>query len=59
MSVGFNAGTDGSGMELASENDVTEVSAGGDDGGEGIVVRCRVLGRVDLGEELEGVRATI
>lgn len=53
MSVGFDAGTDGSGMELAPEDDVAEVSAGGDDGGEGIVVRSRVLGRVDMSEELE------
>lgn len=50
----IEAGTGGVGMELGAGDRVTEVGAGGDGGGEGVMVEPEVVGSVDLVEELEG-----
>lgn len=50
MRVGSEARGYSMGVELVSECALAEIRAGGDSGGEGVVVWFGVLGRVDLGE---------
>lgn len=59
MGVGFEPGTDGVGVDLSSCGGGVVVGGGGEGGGEGVVVRPEVVGRVDLLEEMEGIRVIV
>lgn len=49
----------GVGVELGASARVTEVGAGGEGSRQGVMVRSKKVGRVDLVEELEGVRILV
>lgn len=55
MRVGFEASSDGVGVELGPENDVAGVSTGRDGCRERVVVWSYGLRGQDLGEKLEGL----
>lgn len=55
MRVGFEPCFDGVRMELASHGGVAEVGAGGEGGGERVVVGTEAVGGVEVVEEVEGV----
>lgn len=55
MGVGFEPGPDGVGLDLSSCSGGVVVGSRGEGGGEGVVVRPEVVGRVDLLEEMEGI----
>lgn len=48
MGVSFKPCPNGVGVKLISSRSVAEVSACGEGGGEGIVVRFKVVGRMNL-----------
>lgn len=47
------------GVELMPETSFPEISAGGESGGEGVVIRFRVLERLNLGEHSEAIGVAV
>lgn len=55
MRVGLEPCFEGVRVELAAGGGMAEAGAGGEGGGEGVVVGAEAVGGVELEEEVEGV----